>query len=344
MSKIVCEICGTTYQDSAASCPICGWMNNAPGVMSEEELDLIQEEPAARPAKAAAHADQKGRAIFDFDAVNNRRKNMQPETVETEEEEADEEEENEEEPRTNTFLVVLLIIVIVALLLATGYMFVRFFLPGRAADDVEETIPVATAEIVETEATEDPTEIPTIPCTDIALPNGIDVLNAEGQNWLLHAVVLPEDTTDEIIYVSDNENVVTVDDSGKVTAVGEGEATITVTCGEKSTTCPVTVRYEAEPETTEPETTAATEETKDPSKKDVTLKLKKTDITLGRYGVYFDLELDCDLKPSEVEWSSSNKLVCDVKDGRVTALGNGIAKITVKYGGQEANCIVRCRF
>ena len=25
MSKIICDICGTQYDDSVGSCPVCGW-------------------------------------------------------------------------------------------------------------------------------------------------------------------------------------------------------------------------------------------------------------------------------------------------------------------------------
>lgn len=349
MNKIICEICGTTYQSNAAACPICGWTHNTPGAVAEDELELdsFQEQEAAQDTAQKVSAEKKNRAIFDYDAVNNGRKQAQ--VVAEEDTEEYVEVEEEEEPKANTFLVVLLVIVIVALLLAAGYMFVRFFLPGRAADDQKETVPAVTAEVVETMEP----EVEGIPCTNIALPNGIDVLNEKGQNWLLNVIVLPEDTTDEVIFESEDESIATVDENGKVTAVAEGETNIVVTCGDQKVTCPVTVRYEAE---TEPEETAsmptvgsseetkATEETK-ASTPDVVLKLKKDDIQFGRYGVYFMLELDCDLEQSDVEWSSNNNYVASVdNEGRVTALGPGIAKITAKYDDQEVSCIVRCRF
>ena len=30
MSKIVCDICGTTYDDSTGACPVCGWNPGTP--------------------------------------------------------------------------------------------------------------------------------------------------------------------------------------------------------------------------------------------------------------------------------------------------------------------------
>ena len=162
--------------------------------------------------------------------------------------------------------------------------------------------------------------------------------------WLLHVVVMPEDTTDEVTYLSEDETIVTVNADGRLTAVGEGTTNIVVTCGSQQIKCPVTVAYAP---TTEPETTAApTEEETEPETEpsNTTLKLKKTDIQFGRLGVYTTLELDCDLDPNEVEWFTSNSSVALVRNGVVTAMGPGIAKITAKYDGQEVTCIVRCKF
>ncbi|MCI7413759.1 Ig-like domain-containing protein [Hornefia butyriciproducens] len=42
----------------------------------------------------------------------------------------------------------------------------------------------------------------------------------------------------------------------------------------------------------------------------------------------------------QIEWSTSAKKVATVEDGRVTAVGQGIAEITAEYGGTEASCLV----
>lgn len=368
MSKIVCEICGTTYQESAPCCPICGWAHNGEvpeSAAAEEELDLdLLREELTEPAAPKTEAPASGRKIFDFDAENFDSDEEYENLVDEDTDSYEDVEEYEEEPHTNMVLVVFLVVLIVLLLLATGFVFFKFFLPGKTA--AQETVPTVTETVVTEPET---TEEPTIPCTNLVLPNGIQELNAEGQNWLLHVTVYPEDTTDELKYASQDESVAIVNEEGRVTAVAEGETNIVVTCGTQKIECPVTVRFveETEPEETEPllpgkeekdggmnlgsfsigEDEAYTEEgtSSEPPKEGVVLALKKTDIQFGRYGVYTTLELDCDLSPSEVEWSSDNMYVAGVDaEGRVTALGPGIANITVKYHDQTAVCIVRCRF
>lgn len=361
MNKITCEICGTVFQDSAGCCPICGWKHNAGPDETVEagsdwgqddfDLDALKEEflSDTRPSgsstsgKNSAAREQRtvtgGRKVFDFDAVNQ-------ESASESDEDDDltyySEDGGDEEPhKTNIFLVIILVIFIVLVLLATAFLLFKFLLPGKAEDKAETMPPTVSAEPLETETSE--TTIPTVPCTSLALPSGVETLKEAGQMWLLHVVVTPEDTTDEVVYYSEDETIVTVNGDGRLTAVGEGSTNVVVTCGDQQIKCPVTVAFEPE---TEPETTAAATEETEPETEpsNTTLKLKKTDIQFGRLGVYTTLELDCDLDPNEVEWFTSNSAVALVKNGVVTAMGPGIAKITAKYNGQEVTCIVRCKF
>lgn len=337
MSKIICEICGTAYPDTESRCPICGWTQDGIDLgIDESDLDFTVEEAPAAPRKT--------REIFDYDAVNSKEGRKSAALPER-----DEEEETEEQG-ANPFLVVLLTILIVALLAATGFVLFKYFLPNMGNKTPETTAPVTTEPATET------TE-PTIPCTGLSLVSGITELNAEGQNWLLHVVVTPEDTTDVLTYQSLDESIATVNDEGRVTAVSEGQTTVVITCGNERLECPVTVNYQEPTEApteaptqapAEGETTpAAPTEGNEPSSgtaSGVTLKLKKTDITFGIGGVYTTLELDCDLKAEDIEWFTRNSNVAIVRDGVVTAVGPGLTVITAKYGDQTAECIVRCNF
>ena len=178
---------------------------------------------------------------------------------------------------------------------------------------------------------------------------GVANLNAEGQQFLLHIKAMPENTTDKVIYTSGNESIATVTEDGKITAVAEGETIIYISCGEYFIECPVIVKYieETVPPTTEavieetvPETTAAPAAVEENA--DVTLKLKKTDVQLGVY-YEFQLELDCELKPEDVTWTSEHPHIAEVdSQGNVTAKKAGTTSIIAKYGSQEAQCIVRC--
>lgn len=77
------------------------------------------------------------------------------------------------------------------------------------------------------------------PCTGITLDK--DTLTiARGETATLTATVEPADTTNTIVWSSENDNIATVE-NGVVTAVGFGETTITAACGDKTASCKVTV-------------------------------------------------------------------------------------------------------
>ena len=88
-----------------------------------------------------------------------------------------------------------------------------------------------------------------------------------------------------------------------------------------------------------PETTVAATSAANPN---VVLKLKEFDIKLGVY-YYVTLKLDCDLEPTDVEWSSEHPHIAKVDEkGVVTALKSGTTDIVARYGDQEVRCRVRC--
>lgn len=346
MSKIICDICGTTYPDTADCCPICGCSRDAAADLLGEDLlsEEIMEEPKG---KGGRFAPKKKKEIFDFDEVNADPREEEDEDEADAEDDYDEEEEEEETPRHNTFVVILLTILIAGLLIAAGFIFVRYFLPNMGG---EETVPAETVARVE-EATAATTE-PVVPCEYLAmLSSSVPELNAEGQNFLLNVIPKPENTTEKIVYTSADESIVTVTEDGRITAVSEGETKIFISCGTQSMDCPVIVKYVEE--TVPPTTEAAVEETvaetapaetaaAPAGNSNVTLKLKKSDIKLGIY-LQFQLLLDCDLEQDAVEWSSEHPYIASVDEkGVVTAVQRGTTAIIAKYGDQEVQCIVRC--
>lgn len=351
MSKIICDICGTTYPDTSECCPICGFSNDSSVELpvSDYSEEAFLEEMDVKTSTPPASARKK--EIFDFDEVN-----MEEEPEEEYSEQDYDEEEEEEEPRHNTLAIVLLTTLIVVLLGVAAFIYLRYFLPNMGKD---ENVPT-TEVIQEMETTAETTE-PTVPCQQMGmLSAAIAELNAEGQQFLLHVKAFPENTTDQIIYTPEDESIATVTEDGKITAVSEGETKIIISCGKVVMDCPVIVKYveetvpptteETVPEETAAETTPAAETTgaeeqapqSGTNLKNVTLKLKQKDIKLGVY-YYHELVLDCDLKPEEVTWSSEHPHIATVDEkGNVTAVKEGTTSITAKYGDQEVQCIVRC--
>ncbi len=340
MSKVICDICGTTYQDTADVCPICGCARDIGAKLSDEEL-LGEDYYQASKGKGGRFSNKKKKEIFDFDRANPDDEDEEPEPIEAY---AVADELTAERPRHNVFLVVLLTIVITVLVVATGYLFGRYYLPNilgvqeTTAATEEQTLPAQT----------ESTEV-RIPCQNIVLTDANAELTHEGNYFLLNVVVKPENTTDQLTFASADESIATVTENGRITAVSQGETVIYVTCGDKQLTCKVTCNFE---EATQPETEAeqASEETTGETVQettpqttlaDVELRLEKTDVRL-MVGYSFTLGLDCELDPEDVEWSVEHDYICKVDNGYVTALKSGNTDVIVKYGDQEARCIVRC--
>lgn len=327
MSKIICEICGTTYPDTAECCPICGCSRDMAAEFAKEDISYEDAPSYAAPRK---------KEIFDFDQVNAR------EPARNREENLYTYEDDEEEPaparQHNTFLVILLTVLIVVLLALTGFLFVKFFLPNLPRETEPATVPVVTTPAPTTMPVET-TEL-RIPCQSLALSSGNAELSHEGMQFLLNVLVTPADTTDVCTYVSEDETVATVDGTGRITAVAEGETVVTVLCGDQKITCPVICKFVDDNGETTSETTQETAvETVDAS---ITLKLKKSDIMLPVF-TYFTLELDCQLEQTDVQWTSAQPYVAAVDEkGVVTAIKAGTTEVTAKYGDQEVKCIVRC--
>lgn len=342
MGKVICDICGTSYPDTADQCPICGCTKESAAQMLGNDIaKTVKEE---KPNKNRKSSSTKQKEIFDFDEVNNG-----AEEFEDDEESVDlDEDYEEEEDRPNTFAVILLTILIVILLLAAGLLFFRFILPtmgdkGLNQDPtvpMQNTLPIQTAPVG-------------IPCETLVLSSSNDhTFSGAGEWFLLHVNKVPSDSTDEIIYTSADENIATVTADGRIEAVSEGQTSITITCGEKTIYFAVTVDFSAatEPVTVETEPVVSAETTpvvgtpggNTGLRTDVVLKVKQSEFKLP-IGTYHTLQLDCDLDPSEVEWSTEHAYVAKVDEtGKVTAVGFGVTDVIVRYGDQEVRCKVRC--
>ena len=357
MSKIICDVCGTRYPDSAEQCPICGCVHN-PGAEQDQEVETVMEEEFVAPA---AKAERGGH----FSKSNVRKRNRnQPIYEEAEEESAgapeleDDEEEDpfeeleESKGKGGVILNVLLVIVILALLAVSSYIFLKFFMPNFM-DKQEPTAPAiveteappeeATEEITEAteEVTEAPTEDPNVTCEQLSIEVTDITLDEPGAMFLLNVQALPENTTDPIMYISSNEDVATVNEEGRVTAVREGTVVISIFCGEQQTECNVICSFVTETEApTEEATEAPTEGEK---LKDVTLSVKASDLTFRSGGQQATIKLTCKLDNDEVTWTSADESIATVdKDGVITRVGAGTTTITGTYGNQVIEIIVRC--
>lgn len=257
MNKVICDICGTSYPETAEQCPICGFardMGAAP--VSEATVEEIPQQPVARQQVKGGR----------FSASNVRKRNKstpryQPQLTDDEDEEfvpQKPQKPKNESSDPNKPLVIILIILIAAVLVVSAFLFTKYALPAITGEDEEKTTRQTEDEPDDPERTEDPT----IPCTALTLLDGTGKeLTAEGQYWLLNVDIEPADTTDKVEFTSDNPDVAIVNEEGRIEAVGEGEAIIKVTCGEQEVQFTVVCVFEpettapTEPEPTEPEPT-----------------------------------------------------------------------------------------
>ena len=145
-----------------------------------------------------------------------------------------------------------------------------------------------------------------------------------GENGNVVYTVLPEDTTDEsVTFTSDDETIATVDENGVVTALKAGTATITVATTDGRASAEVEVEIRQQVEGIELDTTEKTVSVDD------VFTLTATVLPSDAYN-------------KEVVWESSDEETLTVVDGEVTALKTGEATITAK-SAENGEILAECK-
>ena len=155
------------------------------------------------------------------------------------------------------------------------------------------------------------------PVTSVKLNKKSVTLKKKGASVTLKAKLKPSSANNKTVtWTTSNKKVATVNAKGKVTAVGNGKCTITAVAkdgSKKKASCKITVKI--------------------PVVKTTKLTLNKSKATLTKKGQ--TLQLTAAITPKNatnktLTWKSSNTKTATVsKTGKVTAVGNGTATITV---------------
>ena len=156
---------------------------------------------------------------------------------------------------------------------------------------------------------------PSYPVTGIKVSPDTLTLTKKDETAQLTAEVTPSYADNKrVTWQSSDEKVATVDENGKVTAVGNGTATITATSvsGSYTATVSITVKIPVEIQK-------------------LTIEAEKE--TLTKIGESTELKVKIEPENADLQkliWKSHNeKVAITDENGKVTAVGNGTAEITV---------------
>ena len=346
MSKIICDVCGTTYPETAAQCPICGCARPA------DAKTVTGDSALSDNSDAAVYTYVKG-GRFSKKNVRKRLKdnNIAPIPVISPAEDDDDEEEPYEDEKSTKGLTIAVLALLAAIIAVVVYLAVRFFMPGLGNLFIppETTVPTTTAPTT----TAAPT-VETVPCSKLTLDDTDVMLTFVGDSWKIAASAEPSDTTDVVTYFSSNEAVATVTSSGEIRSVGEGSAVITVVCGEQMAECYVTCTVETlPPETTVPEvttepstapTTEPTESSTEPSRPATgSCEISHSDVTIS-VGESFNLKLtDANGNVVNVTWTASKSGKVTISGNKITGAASGRTDVSCTVNGVTYTCIVRVK-
>lgn len=218
MSKIVCDVCGSTYSETEVQCPICG---TAKSEAAKPAVETIGEDPAAKGGK--------------FSKNNNRKTGIGMNARKPGQEKSSD--GREEGAPSNMAMIIIVAVLLLAIVAVCIFIAVRIF------DKPDNPDPSSTPGTSSTSSTS-PTVL-NIPCTGLELVGNTDnalSFSALNESAQLTVKALPENTTETVTftYISSDPAVVLVDQTGLVTPVSSGNATITVAYGSFSISVNVT--------------------------------------------------------------------------------------------------------
>lgn len=333
MSKIICEICGTSYAETSTQCPICGYVRSAEAaVVNATEL---------ADGSERNYTYVKGGRFSKSNVKKRNRANQKQDSGKNAGRTVAETRPRNEKPQKKRNLGMLIVAIALLLIVLAFVLFMIFKLFWPELPDVssQQTDPPGQQQ-------EQPPEDDSILCSGIDLDAVEVTLTEVGEAKMLYATVSPADTTEKVEFKSSDEAVVTVSDSGKIVAVGSGEATIIVTCGSYWDECKVICQLEPveDPvEETEDPTDDTEEVTEAPTVSLDDFKFRKTDITFFSKGESYTLYRG-DIDFSLITWTSDDESIAKIEDGVVTAVGKGTTKVHAEINGVIITCIIRCNF
>ena len=328
MARIICDYCGTEYDDTEQRCPLCGSIQEDQSA-AEVDLPVLDDLPSERRSaggrasagrRESAGSRQEDRAPQRERAGSRRRKG------------ARQEDRGDRIPRGLSILICVILGIAVVIGALYALYAVGVFSPKQEPDDTSLNLPIEEEDAAQTGDTsgadEDadpnagtPTEVL---CTGLTVSPASVRMNAAGISTVVTATAEPVGCTETITWTSSDPSICTVDSQGVITAVDGGTATVTAACG--SFTAEVEVNCDFS------------------NSQENNAYLSVTDFTLFSAGGQATIQVLDAPDGATITWSTSDASVCTVTNGEVTAVGGGTATVTATVNDKALECIVRCSF
>lgn len=322
MSKIICDVCGTSYPETVEQCPICGCVR--PADVQNTVPDYENNENASDYTYVKGGRFSKG----------NVKKRMKSVPVADRYEAEDDNSINDNHSGVRTTLIVTAIALILAIIAVVIYITVQFinmFPPASVTPEQNNNVSTQVAGA----------------CTGLSVSEDTVSLMEAGSAWLLNVKKTPADTIDTLICSSDDEAVatamVTSSQMVKITAVGSGETLIRISCGDQEITCQVLCDFDNTSNDELP--TSESTEKDEYTEKDIIFnsRYNPPEATLRSEGETWNCYKG-NIPVDEITWKSDDESIATVEDGIVTAVGKGKTLIHAIWGDYDLTCTVRCNF
>lgn len=199
MDKIICDVCGTSYPETASQCPICGYVRSSKAKSVSEEGKYT---PPVRGGRFSS-SEVKRRTSGDRGARKYTGKRSAAKGSNL---------------VFGLVAIAFLAIAVFVIVLIVSNLFSATQNPTGSTEDTSEILQTESSDVLRN-------------CLELHTKTPVIELAAEGAVTAIEANPVPSDTTDKITYVSMDPAIATVSADGKVTAVAYGETAVTVRCG-----------------------------------------------------------------------------------------------------------------
>lgn len=363
MSKIICDVCGSAYSDTASQCPICGTAKRDTSVKTPENESAengysyvkggrfskanvrkhnsgkeLTRKPAEKPEEPKSNmpplpvAPKPAKQERPKPVKEERPKPVREERPKTTKEERPAPRKDSESNGriTNIILAVIVLILLALVIYACVYIVQHYYELFPSEDKPSE--PSGTHQTVGGIR---------IPCVGITLP-ALERLESDGAPQKLDISFTPSNTTDEKSFVSSDPSIADVDEDGVITVYASGEVTITVTCGDESAELPLTCVLVTPTDPTQPSEPTVPDVPEGALKFVNASGKEATDVTFSKYGEEYQLYKG-EIEASLVTFTSSDPTIVTIDEaGKIKIVGKGIATVYAEYGNRKIECKIIC--